>query len=250
MSVPYEVHTLDFPGTHRKRMIVYSNDAVMPVKEFFVSFQAAPRFRVLTNQPSDTYQVGEDGVTAKLYLFVNQDQPFKVKNAVLSGKAAAIEWREWTGSMADPQLNEPAKERVGYEFEILFSPDIGAGRQQVTLAIEADDPDLPTIYKSFYLQRGIAITSPELFLGTIGQKPVQASSMLIRPDTPFKITKIECDTPTLGAKYETLVEGHQYRIVVLYKGGAPAGYYSAKVTIHTDDPKQPKLVIDVTATVQ
>jgi hypothetical protein len=72
---------------------------------------------------------------------------------------------------------------------------------------------------------------------------------LARREKGFQIRKITADDPAVEVNHESMDDGKQHRLIIRYKGGWPAGIAQHKLTIETDDPKQPTIQITLTANV-
>lgn len=251
IAVPISILTREFPGNQRKNLFIYSNDPEASLRVLPVTFYAAPRFRFLWNEPSDTLIVGESGRSATLFLTYDPRQPIEVVGMTITGGATgSVSYEPWEGELADPQLGEGPRPRKGYRIDLLFGPNIGTGRREVGLEVETRDQVFRFVRHNFYLQRGIVALPSSVFFGQIGNEELRAVAMLRQPGRPFRITRIESDHAAIRATSERLKDGSEYRITVVYSGKADAGDLEATITIHTDDPSQPVIVIPVSAVVR
>lgn len=244
------INTMDFPGTHDKVLYIYSNDPENPVRIFPVTFQAKPRYRFLWNEATDVLQVGDNGRTASVYLAVEGDM--KVTGASIQGGAAGmVDFEPWEGTLPDPKYNEGPLPRKGYKFEILFGPSIGLGRRTVGLSVDTDDPIFSRLNFPFYLQKGIVALPQRVYLGLL--KPGQAAqgtARISRPGKPFKVTRVESLSTALIVSAEPFGSKGDYRINITFKGVPDSGNWTGKIRVHTDDPSQPTVDVDVAAAVQ
>lgn len=252
IAIPVSINTMDFPGIHDKVLYLYSNDPENPVRIFPVTFQARPRYRFLWNEPTDVLQVDETGRVATVFLTLEGDKPLKILEAHVNGGATGlVEYEPWEGELPDAFYKEPSRRRKGYKFELLFGSSIGDGRRTVSLEIETDDPVFKNLHFPFYLQKGIVALPQFVYLGEVrlGQA-AQATSRISRPGKPFKIVRVESDSPSLSATWEAIPDKAEFRLNIQFKGRADSGDYAGKLTIHTDDPAQPTLIVDVSAKVK
>lgn len=249
-SIGVSVNTMDFPGTHDKVLYIYSNDPENPVRIFPVTFQAKPRYRFLWEEATDVLQVSENGRSATVYLALEGDM--KVTGASINGGSTGmVDFEPWQGQLPDAKYGEGPLPRKGYKFEILFGSDIGAGRRTVGLMVDTDDPVFSRLTFPFYLQKGIVALPQRVFLGEVkvGQA-AQASVRISRPGKVFKVLRVEPLSSALTASFEVIGTKGDYRVNLVFKGVPDSGSYAGKIRVHTDDPNQPVIDIDVTAVVR
>lgn len=252
IAIPVSINTMDFPGKHDKVLYIYTNDPEDPVRVFPVTFNALPRYRFLWDEPTDVLQVEENGRTVTVYLTFEGEKPMNVKGMRLNGGATGlVDFEPWTGTLADPFFNEPARARKGYKIEILFGPEIGEGRKTLSLEVETDDPVFQRLQFPFYLQKGIVALPQFVYIGQLktGQA-AQASARISRPGKPFKVLRVETDSPLLMATPEAIPGRAEFRINFSFKGSVDPGEFKSKVTVHTDDPKQPTIIVEVSGMVR
>lgn len=243
-----EVRTRDFPGLQRKELYFFTNDPEAPLKVIPVRFKATPRFRVLGNNGLQTYQLPESGLLETIFIALDPKRPFQVKAIRLAGRDGGVDFKPWKGSLPDPELNEPAQPREGFQVRLLLSPDIGVGRVPLSLEIETDDPVQPIFMYSFFVQRGIAIIPNSLFFGDVGKDVRTGFVTLSRPDREFSVTKVEVDSPHFRARLIAGERGDQ-RLEVRYLGTAPKGTLQATMKVSTTDKDQPLITVPILAEV-
>jgi hypothetical protein len=103
------------------------------------------------------------------------------------------------------------------------------------------------------VERGIVTVPPALFFGVVPQEiqtPREAVATLVRSSTPFHIKSVTSSDPRLGARLDTVRDGAEYRLTVSYAGGWDPGVQRRRLTVTTDDPKQPVIEIGVQAAIQ
>jgi hypothetical protein len=249
VAVKIHVDTKDISGELNKHLILVSNDADQPYQRFPIHIKTTPRYRFLSNSPQILI-ADENGVDTELFLVTPESKPFKILDVELNGLAGTVSAEAWTGSMADPELNEPSKPRVGHRIKVHLDEPTVNGRPAATVVVKTDDPSYGTIRSMLYVQKGIAILPGSIFFGDLGKAERSASIILTRLNKPFKITKIESDSSFVAGSFIETRGGWEYRITCRYDGKAPPGDLRAMVTIHTDDKRQPKIKIPVMGVVR
>ena len=54
----------------------------------------------------------------------------------------------------------------------------------------------------------------------------------------------------LAARCEAIAGRAEFRINLSFKGSVDPGEFKSKVTVHTDDPKQPTIIVEVSGMVR
>lgn len=162
-----------------------------------------------------------------------------------------VDFEPWEGTLPDPKYNEGPLPRKGYKFELLFGPSIGAGRRTVGLSVDTDDPIFSRLNFPFYLQKGIVALPQRVYLGMLKpRQAAQGTARISRPGKPFKVTRVESLSSALIVSAEPFGSKGDYRINITFKGVPDTGNWTGKIRVHTDDPSQPTVDIDVAAAVQ
>jgi hypothetical protein len=240
--------TTQFAGSLHKTLYLFTNDSQNPVRAIPIDVRITPRYRMLPPRP--VLIADEDGITLTAYLFTPKDHPLKIKQAQSEGLPGEVAFEPWQGDLADPDMNEGALPRTGYRF-VLRLRDIPEGSQLGTnIVVTTDDPTFEQINYTLFVQRGILAMPANVFMGEIGASPRKMAFLVTRPGKPFKISAIEVDSSHLSATFEPTKTVGEYRVSVNYDGKAAQGDYRASVSVKTDDPKQPVIVVPVTATVR
>lgn len=250
VAAPVRLDTTNFPGPFEKSIYVYSNDPEEPVRRVRVQTTVRPRFRILRDDPGRVLIVPDDGLKIEVFLAISDEVPMKLTSARVDGMKAMVSFEEWSGERADPELGEGHTLRKGYRIRLLSGLEVPPGRVPLTLVLATDDPVFPVIRHTMFLQRGIAALPGSVYLGEMGKSPATATFIVTRPGKGFKITGVACDAPYLSGKVEAVREDWEYRVVLTYDGKADYGEIATTVTVRTDDPKQPEIVVPVTGRVQ
>lgn len=233
-------------GPTRKTLYLYTNDPDNLVRTIPVEFDVEPRYRFLSPLRTRTLLLSDRGTPFEVFLAVNPKTPFTIKSAKLEGMAAEVVFEPWQGTMPDPELNEGPRPRSGYRFRALLGASPPVGRVPVTLLIETDKPELGKLAFTLFCQKGIVALPGQVYLGQMQPVPRTAVFLVSRPGRPFRILRIESDSPHLKAVARDEGDQCNYRVTVEYDGKAQPGNFSATLRVLTDDPDQP--VVSVPAT--
>jgi hypothetical protein len=253
LDVEAQMDTQQFWGTVHKTLYLFSNDAENPVREIPVSISIRPRYRILP--PMKTYVADGDTVSLDAFLLVPDERPLEIKSVESQGMPAEVKVEKWSGTMADPDMGEGELPRKGHKLSIRVKDFPDGSVFASTLLIRTDDPEFPTIAYTVNVQKGIVVSPATIYLGEVGAASRTVAITVGRPGKPFRILGIECDSSHVSATAAPLVvagetKAGEYRITVVFDGKAAKGDYQASLTIKTDDPKQPTLIVPVTATVR
>ncbi len=158
-----------------------------------------------------------------------------------------------TFATADLQpLPDPAGGGHAYKMTLTVGPDAPIGRSVIVVTATTDSPLEPEVTITAVCDKGIMIVPPSIYLGVIDPKvqlPVIQLVSLVKRGGSFHITKIQSDDPHLKVQQISSTANSEYALAVSYTGGWPVGSNRHTFTIHTDDPKQPRLELVVIGTV-
>lgn len=244
--------TREYTGDVSRKLVLYTNDPTDPIRLFPVRVKIAPRYRFLSKAGSSAFTLGEKDRTLEFFLVPNPEAPFKVRELRLNGLEGKVSFAEWSGEMADPEMNETARPRTGYRVRVELPGEMPPGRVPMSLIALTDTPELSVVQHPFTVQRGMVVSPEELFLGELGAQPSKAYFLLSQPGRPFRILSAKADSTLLAVKAVAGKQPWEHRIDVEYVGGAkaPKGDLVATVTVTTDDPKRPKVMVLVTGNVR
>jgi hypothetical protein len=196
--------------------------------------------------------VDENGGKFETILVLDESQDFKIKKASVTGVNAVVSVDDelWQGVLDYPEIGEGPKMRKGYRISALIGPNVPPGRLSMQIQLDTDDEVFKTVYHHVYVQAGIVSVPLSIYFGQIPNQPARASVVLTRPGRPYKILKVESDLDFVKATVEPYRPDTEYKIVATFTGGAPLGRFSAQIKVHTDDPKQPVIIVPVEGTVR
>jgi hypothetical protein len=243
------INTRDFPGPLSKGLYFYSNDPDKSALRIDVTGHVTPVYRFLRSSAEKVILTPREGATTTLYLVYPSDRPFQVLGVEAAGAPVKVAWKPWEGVLADPEFDEAARSRVGYEITLSIPPRREPGRYPVSLQVRTSDPDFSQLAESLVVQTGIVASPSSVFMGRLTESPAGAWVEVSRPGRAFKITKVTSDTSLVSGEAEPQEDG-TWRLRIRYLGKGPSGRLSAVLTLQTDDPDQPQVLVPVSGTVE
>lgn len=241
--VPMYINTVNFVGKLNKALFVYSNDPDMPVRRIPMETTVRPAYRFVSLNEGSAVIIDENGGKYETILVLDAD--IVVTSVSVAGISAFATYEKWEGELDFPEIGEGKMMRKGIKISTLIAPDIATGRATMQIQVVTRSELFKTIYHSVVVQRGIVPVPMSIYFGEIEQGTDRAHTILSRPDKPFKVLSVESDTTFIHASVEPFKGSTNYKIVAQYDGTGPYGRFFAKITVKTDDPKQPVIVIPV-----
>jgi hypothetical protein len=233
-----ELRSTGFRGAQIKTIQVTTNDPDQPNLTLRLTANIKTAFEV---RPSETLTVAlkdNEPTVQEVEIVSNTDESLEVQEVTTTA----------TYAKAEAQRLDDKRQKV----VITINPDAPPGRTNFAVIARTKSQRTPQININVMCEKGIIVTPNSVFFGVITpqtQLPVERIVTLTRRDKGFQIRKISADDPAIEVNHESMEEGKQHRLIVRYKGGWPAGIVQHKLTIETDDPKQPTIQITLTANV-
>jgi hypothetical protein len=241
------INTTVWVGTQHKGLVFYSNDPQNPSIPIPVEFTSLPAYR-LYRPEGDTVIVPNAGTTFNVLLTLPGDSTIVPTQYEVIGMPAQVTMTKWSGTVADPDLDDPARPREGFKFAITVPGKLPVGRTPLNLSVSTGDKQFPLLQYSLYLQKGIVALPDNVFWGDMSA-PGVASFRLSRHGKPFLVTGIE-DAPNLTAKIKPILGETEYQVDVSYDGRAPKGDFEEVIRVKTNDPNQPVIDVPFSGTVR
>lgn len=237
------VDTVNFVGKLRHKFYVFANDAEIPYREFPVAIDVEPMVRMV--RPGlNVLQLTDSGVSTDVFLVVSPTAKIELGEARIEGLTGEVETSDWEGEL-ELVPGEPKKKVKAIRYRVKLAPSPLPGRLQATLSVSTNSPVIPLIRHNIFVQRGIVAQPESLYVGEIPQARTAASFLLTRPGVPFKVLGVTTNSPFFTAKATPNADGSEYRITVEFDGKGDPGTIDVTVTIRTDDPKQPTILVPV-----
>jgi len=241
-SVKVTIDTSQLAGKIQKHVFIYSNDPDSTGTEVPLSVEVTPRYRILA--PDGFNMVLDDQHKSAQLFLTFPDEKTQLTSAKLVGGKGRVTFERWSGMIAHPEMAQAPSERHGYKINIEFDPDMPTGLYYVNVQGTTNAADLPIVFRTISVQKGVVALPAQVYLGEVGHTPRAATFLLTCRGKTFAIRKIDCDNPHLSATYKPFPGG--YKVSVMYDGAA-TGNIDAKIIVHTDDPSQPEVTIPVLA---
>lgn len=247
--VPAQINLLEVVGDFNRSIVVYANDPDKTVTRVPIHFYSKPVYRLLPENDG-LVLMPDGGTTVKVFLAIPEGVNLKALDARLDGVESDITFEPWSGSLADPGMNEGELPRRGYVFHVRMEDRLAPGRTRASFLVLTDHPVFKEIETVLSIQKGIVALPDDVRLGEISASPRRAVVLLSRPRKGFAIRKIETNSPFLKVEHEAVRDDWEYRLTIQFDGRSAPGPLRATITVHTDDPKQPVMTIPYSAMVR
>jgi hypothetical protein len=233
-TIDAEVHTERFRGPILKHLTVITNDPEHPQIELTLTAKITPLVEI---EPGTValLTVDEKPVTQVFTLTRTGNRPMKIVQVLASAPYLKTEVTPLPGNGR-------------YKLAVTVTTEVPMGRSPTPVIVRTDLPNVGDVPLTLMIDRGIVTTPMVLFwLAPPGElkTPVQSMLTIMRQNKPFHVKRVSVDDPKLQAKLETVREGREYRVALTYSGGYPAGTVRKTLSITTDDPKQPELIVPI-----
>ena len=126
------------------------------------------------------------------------------------------------------------------------------GELSKTITVSSNDPVTP----NFVLTLTGSVTAPIMyeprmfnFGKVVGKTPEPQTIVLRSTKDAFKVTNATCSEPSIAITYNSIEEGKACEVTATMNSLPAAGTLNAVVTLDTDHPRRPKLVISAFADV-
>lgn len=248
--IPVRINTLEFVGKLRKTLFIYSNDPDDPVIQIPLETYVKPAYRFINQFKGSVVYMDSSGVVFETVMAIDPNIKFNLKKISALGISAVVDYEPWTGMVSDPDLAEPPTKMSGYLIKVLVAPGLVTGRGGVGIQVDTDHEWFKSIQHSVTIQTGIAAIPSSIYFGNLSDKPARGSVVITRPDRPYKVLKVESDTEFIKVEVEPYEGIGNYRIIAVFNGKARVGRFFAKITVYTDDPKEPLVTIPLEGNVK
>ncbi len=247
--VRVDYRTKEFPGPINKALIVYTDDPEMQPLRIPVTGNVRPRFRFLMDMANTVILADSKPTEAEVHLLYDEDHPWTIVRSETAGLQAEIVAEEFSGVLADPLFDDPARRREGYLLRIKVPGGLKPGRYPMSLRIMTTDPEFPLVETFLTVQSGIVAMPAQAWFGTIENRPAKTWIELSRPGKAFNIVSVKSRNSRVTAKVANKTKDG-YRIEVSYSGKGTIGSLTGTLLITTNDPAQKTIEVGIAGTIK
>lgn len=240
--------TSELSGDVHHNIVIRTNDPDSPSIIIPCSIKVKPRAEFIYPSSSTIYM---DGSEKSFTFYMNSTEPklLQIVDSSVLGGNLALKSELFEGDVDDYLTPGKKKHVRGYKMTLdttKYPVEALFGRAMAMVSIKTDNPILPFVRASLYLQKGIVMQPENLYLGTPTGE-TEGGVIVTRPGRPFEVKGVSSDSPFLKADFEKVegANGCEYFIKVVYNGKAPAHRVKGVISVSTNDPKQPMLRIPV-----
>lgn len=242
-KVVAELATLDLSGYVTKTLLITTNDPKRPRAGLYMIATIASMVEVLPTDRVVMRLGDEQNASQELTLRLQPGE-----TAEITGVRSNMRFLQATLKPMD------APPGTGREYRLILTvlPSAPLGRSQARVTLTTTSPVESEIRVAVTCEKGIVATPASLYLGLIGSKlkePIERQISLVKHGSTFDVRNVTCDDPGVRVSYTTIRRGEHYRVHVRYSGGWSPGWVQRRIFVETDDPRQPRIVIPLTARV-
>ena len=247
------IHTANLKGPVTKSVTVTTNDPAhatfsLQIKAIImVPLDVLPNENVAFSGKPETFAPQEMTVTS------TNGEAFDIVSMAMSDKSftAKVEAAPETGKAPKTKPGTVASGVNRYKVTITPGKDLPVGRINGNLSLKTTHPKAPEqlIRISGQVAGDVEVIPQYVTLSTgPGGDPaarVQHVAIKKAAGSPLKLMGATADNPGIVATLKTVTEGHEYDLEVKYTGQPSTAPVTSKVTVKTNDPRQPTLEVQV-----
>jgi len=236
-TVTATLDTLNYKGRIAKEVRVASDDPTNGSIGLEIRANIIPALALTPSDSPVLHGAAADLKPIELALASNDGQPFDVLRAdadpVLVVHVAP-----------DPAAAPP---RTRYVITIAAKPEARAGRSGPILTLVTSHPHAPplTVRVNLDVVPAVTVEPKHVLLRATSPDEVQ-HVRIAKAAGPLTIGAVEANVPGVVTTVAPVAPDHAYDLAVRYGGPPLHGVAHAQITVHTDDPGQPRVVVWVT----
>jgi hypothetical protein len=236
-TVTATVDTVNYRGRILKSVRIASDDPTNGSIGLAIKAEVVPALAITPTDSPRLRGAAAELKPVELVLASNDGQPFEVRRAdadpVLTVRVSP-----------DPAATPP---KTRYLISIAVKPDVHAGRSGPIVTLVTSHPHAPPLTVRVNLDVTPAVTVEPKGVLLRASSPDEVRHVHItKTSGPLAIRDVEPSAPGLVATVTPVTPDHAYDLAVRYGGVPPQGVMHGQVTVRTDDPGQPAIVISVT----
>ena len=238
-----DILTTAFRGELHKTLTLASNDPLHPQTTLEMRAVVLPLVQVMPAEDVRLALADDAPTTRRLEVRVRDASAVSI-----TGVACGV---PYATAVLTPR-GDAAPGEARYDLDLTVGPQAAQGRTSFLVALNTSSPIDPQVNVLVVCEKGILTTPPCSYLGALGPAtplPVRQVVTLSRGSGAFRIKSASTGDPRLQVRVSPIRDGAEYRLDLTYLGGWPAGSVNARVTVETDDPLQPTIIVPVTGTV-
>ena len=243
------VDTRLFTSNMTKHVALFTNDPNTPVKELTLKIPLRARYRWIT-PAGNTLITSSDQKKFVVYLIPDPSSNLDPVSYRFDGLDAKVTMQPFKGILADPEVHQGPKPRVGFKYTVSLTRNLPPGRASGTLQVLTSNADFPNLTFTLYAQNGILAQPEDVYLGPVSKVPKSANALISAPGLPFSIKSIQSSSPHITTSFHKSKESDDYVVTINYDGLAKPGELIATIKVKTDWAKQPIVYMGVRAYVQ
>jgi hypothetical protein len=252
-------------GPVEKQITVISNDPEQPAFKMHLAANVKPLFR-FDPSPQITVPYKKGDVIRRVVIITSlTDPPVAISGVAVQRIVGLVPNAGSPTGVAELGTGEPettarllpaegATPPGTTRVEITVRPPKQGGNFVTMLALQTTHPRVPSLSITIagVSEDTITVVPPVLYMGlpSAASPDPLGSILLLKQAGGFRVRDVTTDSPVLKTEVSEAIAGEAYQINVYYQGGWPAGKKTGSITITTDLPGSPKVVVPYEATVK
>jgi hypothetical protein len=248
-KVHAELDTVTFNGAISKSVTVYTNDPEHAQLDLTVWAKVEPFIKTKPGYARYITVQGEEKTgTITQNLWSPDGTPFDVVKVDSPFPYLTTSFRE-----ATPEERVADVQGKQWRVEMTLSNDapVGALADHVQIVTTHPRQKMVPIPVSGFVRPVLAVTPPEGNLGSVKLDTARRVTFNVRnfSTKPIKITSAEGGLPGAKTEIESVQDGKEYQVRVILAPDMAKGPFSGKLTLRTDNPKNPVIEVPLNGTV-
>ena len=238
-------------GLHQERIRIKSNDPVVPLATLIVQGFVKPDLLLPSPVRVEFPRPVEHGTVAEQKVFVPQYPDGSIKiTSVSPDPFFDVSWVRV----------DDDKRSQGYDVVFSLRPDAPPGylKRRLTLQTTHHRQKSIDVIVEARILGNVRTDTDQFFLGLLKKGETAKSAVTISTvaKDPLKIERVESSLTCVSVEVAPKTEGKEYiltatlNLTATLKPDAPLGNIKGEITIHTNDPDQPRIKVPVYAYVE